>query len=143
MPRRYITALEQQQIIDRAGRRCEYCKCPMDYTSQSFVCEHIIPVAKGGQTSLDNLALACGGCNNHKYTKTTAIDPESGSRVALYNPRQDPWQMQFTWSQDTLQIVGITATGRATVEALLLNRLGVINVRRLLLMADLHPPNMV
>jgi HNH endonuclease len=140
MPRRYITAIEQRQIIERAKRRCEYCKCPMDYTSQSFVCEHIIPVAKGGETALNNLALACGGCNNHKYTKVEAIAP-GGETTALYHPRQEIWQTHFTWSDDALQIVGITATGRVTIAALFLNRPGVINIRRLLSLANLHPPN--
>jgi hypothetical protein len=37
MSRRYITASEQEEIISRAQRRCEYCQCLMDYSSQSFV----------------------------------------------------------------------------------------------------------
>jgi hypothetical protein len=45
MSRRYITTSEQQEVVNRANRRCEYCQCPMDYSSQSFVLEHIIPVA--------------------------------------------------------------------------------------------------
>jgi hypothetical protein len=36
-------------------------------------------------------------------------------------------------------MIGITATGRATVEALKLNRHGVVNLRKLLIMADSHP----
>jgi hypothetical protein len=140
MSRRYITTSEQQEVINRANRRCEYCQCPMDYSSQSFVFEHIIPVAKGGETSLENLALACGGCNSYKYTKQEAVDPTSSENVPLYHPRQDIWMEQFIWSEDGLEIVGITPTGRATIDALNLNRSGVKNIRRLLVMADLHPP---
>lgn len=77
MSRRYITAAEQQQVIERASRRCEYCKSLMDYSSQSFVMEHIIPVAEAGETSPDNLALACGGCNAHKYAKVEVFDSVS------------------------------------------------------------------
>jgi HNH endonuclease len=141
MSRRYITTSEQQEVVNRANRRCEYCQCPMDYSSQSFVYEHIIPVAKGGETSLENLALACGGCNSYKYTKQEAIDPTSSENVPLYHPRQDSWIEQFIWSEDGLKIVGITPTGRATIDALNLNRSGVKNIRRLLVMADLHPPS--
>jgi hypothetical protein len=140
MSRRYITASEQQLIIDRAKRRCEYCQCPMDYASQSFVCEHITPVVKGGETSLENLALACGGCNGYKYTKQSAIDPTSSENVPLYHPRQDIWLEQFAWSEDGLELIGITPTGRATIAALNLNRAGVQNIRKLLIMANLHPP---
>lgn len=140
MSRRYITVSEQEQIIDRAQRRCEYCKCPMDYSSQPFVCEHITPIAKGGETLLENLALACGGCNGYKYTKEDAIDPTSSENVPLYHPRQNIWLEHFTWSEDGLETIGITATGRATIDALNLNRSGVKNIRRLLVMANLHPP---
>jgi HNH endonuclease len=141
MPRRYITISEQQAIIDRAQRRCEYCQCPMDYSSQSFVCEHITPVAKGGETFLENLALACGGCNSSKYTKQEAIDPSSSENAPLYHPRQEIWLEHFSWSTDRLEIIGITPTGRATVKALNLNRSGVKNIRKLLIMANLHPPS--
>lgn len=141
MPKRYITAAEQQQIIERADRRCEYCKCTMDHSSQSFEIEHIIPLAVGGETSLDNLALACGGCNGHKYTKVEALDPVSQTQVPLYHPRQQAWQDHFAWSADYLKIIGLTPMGRATIETLRLNRPGVVNLRKLLLMARLHPPD--
>lgn len=141
MPRRYITTAEQQQIIDRADRRCEYCQSAMDYTSQPFAIEHIIPIAQGGGTSLDNLALACGGCNGHKYTKVEAIDPVSQIETPLYHPRRQQWQDHFGWSADYLEIIGLTETGRATLDALKLNRPGVINLRKLLRLAGLHPPN--
>ena len=140
MPRRHITIAEQQQIIDRARRRCEYCKCTIDHSPQSFACEHIIPVASGGETNLENLALACGGCNGHKYTKTQALDPVNQTQVPLYHPRQQAWEKHFTWGPDKLKIIGLTQTGRATVNALKLNRPGVVNLRKLLLMAKLHPP---
>lgn len=142
MPRRYITTAEQQQIIDRAARRCEYCQSVMDYASQPFAIEHVIPIAQGGETTLDNLALACGGCNGHKYIKVGAIDPMSQTETPLYHPRRQAWQNHFGWSANYLEIIGLTATGRATLEALKLNRSGVINLRKLLLLAGLHPPDL-
>ena len=141
MTRRYITVGEQKEIVARSGRRCEYCKCTIDHTPQSFACEHIVPIAAGGETVLENLALSCGGCNGHKHTKIQAIDPISQVQVPLYNPRQQVWDEHFTWSLDSLTVIGITATGRATVDALKINRSGVMNLRRLLIMAGLHPPN--
>lgn len=141
MSRRYITTAEQQQIIERANRRCEYCKCSVDYSSQPFEIEHIIPIAEDGETSLDNLALACGGCNGHKYTKVDAFDPVSQTQVPIYHPRQQPWNEHFGWSADYLQLIGLTAIGRVTIETLRLNRPGVINMRKLMLMAGLHPPD--
>lgn len=141
MSRRYITVSEQQEVIHRAQKRCEYCQCPMDYSTQSFEFEHIIPISKDGKTTLENLALACGGCNGYKSNKQEAIDPNSSENIALYHPRQQTWPEHFCWSKDGLEIVGITPTGRATVNALNLNRSGVKNIRRLLIIANLHPPS--
>ena len=141
MSRRYITITEESQIIERANRLCEYCQCSMDYSTQSFVIDHIIPVAEGGTTALENLAFSCGGCNGHKYTKIQALDPVSRKLVFLYNPRTQKWLDNFVWSDDFLQVVGLTAFGRATISALQMNRSGVVNMRKLLLMAGLHPPH--
>jgi len=85
--RKYISVEDQKQIKERAENRCEYCQCRAEYSAQSFVYEHIIPVSKNGVTRLDNLCYACGGCNGHKYTKTHAYDPVSQSEVPLYHPR--------------------------------------------------------
>jgi 5-methylcytosine-specific restriction endonuclease McrA len=98
MSRRYITVAEQTQIIERADGRCEYCQSCMDYASQSFAIEHILPVALGGKTTLQNLAFACGGCNAHKYTKVEALDALSQTTVPLYNPRKQSWRDHFVWS---------------------------------------------
>jgi hypothetical protein len=113
----------------------------MDYSAQPFVIDHIVPIAEGGITAMENLALSCGGCNGHKYTKTQALDPVSRELVPLYNPRNQKWLDNFVWSDDFLQVVGLTAIGRATINALQMNRAGVVNMRKLLLMAGLHPPN--
>lgn len=46
----------------------------------------------------------------------------------------------FAWSAGALLIVGMSPTGRATVDTLLLNRPGVVNLRRLLIAFNEHPP---
>ena len=91
-----------------------------------------MPRSQNGETSLDNLALACQGCNNFKYNKTQARDPVTNHSVPLFHPRQQLWQEHFTWNERFELIIGITATGRATVEALKLNRQELVNLRRLL-----------
>ena len=141
MTRRYVTVAEKRQITERANRICEYCRSPLDYSPQSFDIEHILPVALGGKTTIDNLALACGGCNSCKYTKVEVIDPVTQIVVPLYHPRQQHWSEHFLWSADCLEVIGRTAIGRATVVLLQLNRTGLINLRRLLLLGGLHPPS--
>jgi len=49
----------------------------------------------------------------------------------LFHPRQDSWEDQFEWSQPTpLQIIGKTATARATIARLQLNHLELVEIRR-------------
>lgn len=141
MSRRYISAEEQKQLKERASFRCEYCQCWSDYSPQSFVFEHIVPVVKGGKTELDNICYACGGCNGHKYTKTEGVDPLNNEVVPLYNPRTQNWHDHFRWSDDYLHLIGLTPVGRATIGTLKMNRQGVINLRTLFLLIGKHPPS--
>lgn len=106
----------------------------------TFHIDHILPLEKGGTSALSNLALSCGGCNSMKAAKTTAIDPLSGSEVNLFHPRKDQWYAHFSWADDYLEIIGLTATGRATIEFLRLNRIGLINMRQLTKLIGEHPP---
>jgi len=66
------------QVTERANNCCDYCLSQARYAPDSFSIEHIIPRAKNGKTMLNNLALACQGCNNHKYSYAEAIFPVSG-----------------------------------------------------------------
>ena len=127
-------------VRDRARGTCEYCRSQERFATQSFSVEHIVPLQAGGGDHPENLALACQGCNNHKYIKTDAIDTISGEVVPLFHPRQDRWRNHFIWSHDFSQIIGVTAKGRATVEALQLNRPGLVNLRRALVPHGEHPP---
>jgi hypothetical protein len=98
-----------------------------------------MPRSKGGLTTLENLALSCG-CNAYKGARTHAHDPQTGRLVMLFHPRWQHWSRHFAWSEDFLSIVGRTATGRATVAALHLNRPELLNLRRVLHIVGVHPP---
>jgi hypothetical protein len=137
-----IPAELRQQVTERAGGYCEYCRSLAKYATQSFSVEHIVPRSREGTTTPDNLALACQGCNNHKYAKAEARDPVSGELVPLYHPRSDRWDSHFAWSADFSLMIGLTPTGRATIATLHLNREGVVNLRRLLYMHGEHPPSL-
>ncbi|MCI0552101.1 MAG: HNH endonuclease, partial [Anaerolineae bacterium] len=45
----------------------------------------------------------------------------------------------FTWNEDCTLMIGLSPTGRATIEALELNRKGIVNLRRVLHERGLHP----
>jgi 5-methylcytosine-specific restriction endonuclease McrA len=61
MPSRKPTEKQKQQVRERAGHICEYCKSQADFSSQPFAIEHIFPFVLGGKTVLSNLAFACQG----------------------------------------------------------------------------------
>lgn len=130
----------RREVVARAQECCEYCLSQEQFSTQTFSIDHIIPQEKGGKTSLNNLALSCQGCNNHKYTKTEGYDPVTHETVPLYHPRQQDWEQIFAWNEDCTLIIGLTPTGRATVNTLHLNRVGVINLRKVLFVAKKHPP---
>jgi len=140
MPKGYVTAELRRLVTERAQNCCEYCRALADFSPQSFSVEHILPVYADGETVSENLALSCQGCNNHKATKTTAIDPATGEPVSLFHPRLQKWSEHFVWNESYTEIIGITATGRATVIELQLNRRGLVNLRRVLYLAGEHPP---
>jgi hypothetical protein len=53
------------QVLERDKFRCRYCgRTPqMGYT---LCVDHVVPVSKGGPTTLENLAAACEDCNMGK-----------------------------------------------------------------------------
>jgi hypothetical protein len=130
----------RSQVPERARSRCEYCRHPDDYACAPFACEHIVPRARGAGNDPSEFAWSCPACNGHKHDKTRAPDPDTGRIVPLFNPRRQRWSRHFAWSEDSLLILGRTATGRATVQALHLNRPELVNLRRVLVAIEEHPP---
>lgn len=63
--KRFKTVDYRNIIFERDGNVCLKCKSPYDLTV-----DHIIPVSKGGATTLDNLQTLCRTCNSQKGDKT-------------------------------------------------------------------------
>ncbi|MFZ0790439.1 MAG: hypothetical protein WAM94_12560 [Chromatiaceae bacterium] len=102
--------------------------------------EQITPKAAGSSSEIGNFWLTCAWCNSYKGTKTSARDPVTGTDVALFNPRNRLWADQFTWDGESVRIIGVTPTGRATVAALQLNNPIIVPARRRRVIAGRHPP---
>lgn len=128
-----------KQVAARANYRCEYCLSPQVVTAQAFHCDPIVPLAKGGATTLDNLCYACPRCNLRKSDRITGIDPASEGQVSLFHPRRQIWSDNFVWSSDYLQIFGSTPVGRTTVQLLQLNDPILTRARRLWINLKLIP----
>lgn len=131
---------DKNAVRERARFCCEYCLSQEEFSMDIFSIEHIIPLVKKGTNLLSNLALSCQGCNSFKHTAVEVIDIVTGNKVFLYNPRTDDWNHHFEWSKDYSLMLGKTATGRASIIRLKLNRKGVVKLRLVFFAAGLHPP---
>ncbi|MGJ3246788.1 MAG: HNH endonuclease [Elainellaceae cyanobacterium] len=125
-------------VIKRADNRCEYCRISQIGQVATFHIDHIVPVVAGGETSADNLALACVSCSLRKGPKQILEDTEDGEMVSIFNPRHQEWKEHFAWND--VQISGLTAIGRATVQALDLNRPTMVAIRSEEKLLGRHPP---
>ena len=107
-------------VRQRASDRCEYCHIHQNEEPfLRFHVEHIIAQQHGGSTIEGNLALACHHCNLHKGPNLSRIDPQTKRMSQLFHPRTQSWQDHFRLEADV--VVGLTETGRATVQVLAMN----------------------
>ena len=136
----YIAVRLRNLVRKRADNNCEYCRIPESFSPQPFCFEHILPKFAGGESSAENLALACQGCNAFKATRTEFEDEITNKGVKLFNPRESKWKEHFVWNEYFTEIIGITPQDRATVNCLKMNRLGLKNLREILYENGLHPP---
>lgn len=111
------------KIRRQAKNRCGYCLNPQELLPFKLEIEHLHPQALGGESVEENLWLACRECNAHKATKAKATDRLTGKTVKLFNPRKQNWGEHFEFGNDSTEIIGKTACGRATVEALQMNNI--------------------
>lgn len=69
------------EVFKRDGFRCMYCGATPDQAL--LQCDHIHPVALGGQNEMDNLATACQPCNAGKSATPLSVVPTSLEDRAL------------------------------------------------------------
>lgn len=135
---RHIPTELQRAVRQRASERCEYCGLSQEGQEATFHIDHVRPVMAGGETALENLALACVSCSLRKGARQRGIDPATGEEVLIFNPRLEGFTRHFRW--DGIYLIGLTATGRATVAVLDLNRRTLLLIRAEGMAAGRHPP---
>lgn len=132
-----VPAALRRKVHERADGRCEYCRMPQIFDPAGFEVDHVIPEKMDGRTELDNLALACFKCNNHKGPNIAGIDPDSGEKAYLFDPRSDTWDDHFQWQGAVLS--GLSPTGKATVALLQINASHRVAHRRQLIAEGVFP----
>jgi hypothetical protein len=111
-------------------------------TVVTFEIEHILPLSLSGETVLVNLCLACPTCNRYKADRTVGFDQFTAQDVPLFHPQRNSWSEHFAWTEKGDVVVGLTSTGRATVDMLRMNRPQLVRVRRMWVIMGEHPPNL-
>jgi len=134
----HIPLALRRLVVERARGRCEYCRLAQAAQEATFHVDHVTPVAADGSTTQENLALACVSCSLRKGGRSAAQDPETDLHASLYDPRGERWADHFAWNG--LELVGLTATGRATVAALAMNRELIVEIRAEEAALGRHPP---
>jgi len=117
-----MDAATRDFVRRRAGNRCEYCRIPQEAAPFiSFHVEHIIAKQHGGEDQDDpsGLAYACDRCNAFKGPNLSSIDPETGGKVDLFDPRIDDWEDHFVVLDGLIK--GRSPSGRATARLLNMN----------------------
>ena len=75
----------RKNILLRDSYQCQYCG--IQCTPQAATIDHIIPKARQGKTTWENVVTACNPCNRRKGSK--AID-RTGMKL-LRQPRKPSW----------------------------------------------------
>jgi len=138
----YVAAELRRRVREFFAECCAYCHTAERLTVVTFEFEHITPVSAGGPTAFDNLCLACPMCNRHKSDRMSAVDPTTGEITDLFHPQRANWTEHFAWTVDGSLLVGLTATGRTTIDALRMNRPQLVRTRRLWIALGEHPPSL-
>jgi HNH endonuclease len=133
----YISASIKKVVIQRANGVCEYCLIHQDFSMYSHEIDHVVATKHGGQSTTDNLVIACLPCNRHKGSDLTSIDPITGFITPLFNPRTQIWPDHFRL--DGGHILGLTSTGRTTVFLLQMNEPSRLQLRQMLAMEKFYP----
>jgi hypothetical protein len=137
MSGRHIPLALRSQVRQRAAGRCEYCLVHEDHVIAPHEPDHITAEQHRGATSAENLAFACYHCNRLKGTNIASVDPGTGQKAFLYDPRKDTWSQHF--KVEGAEIIGLTAVGRATAALLRFNEPDRAELRATLIRAGRYP----
>lgn len=76
-----VQILSRKNILLRDRNICQYCT--KHFITADLTLDHIIPRAKGGKDTWQNLVACCGPCNKKKADKTL----EESGMTLLHKPR--------------------------------------------------------
>ncbi|KZV50891.1 hypothetical protein F511_10462 [Dorcoceras hygrometricum] len=63
--RKVKRSLSRKNILSRDNFTCQYCD-----SAENLTIDHVLPIARGGEWTWENLVTACAKCNSKKGQKT-------------------------------------------------------------------------
>jgi hypothetical protein len=132
-----ISSALRKEVRERAKGSCEYCLLPEVQAFFPHEPDHVIATKHGGESTIDNLALACFDCNRFKGSDIASIDPDSHKLTQLFNPRTQEWSEHFSIAGGIIK--PLTAIGRVTEALLRLNLESRVEVRQILANVGRYP----
>jgi HNH endonuclease len=132
----YIAASVKKLVSQRANGACEYCLMHQDFSIYSHEIDHVVATKHGGQSTVDNLVIACLPCNRHKGSDLTSIDPITGVITTLFNPRTQIWSDHFKLEGGL--VLGLISIGRTTIFLLQMNEVSRLQLRQALVDQGLY-----
>src|SRR5690349_4634013 len=96
----YVSEALSARVAAADHQRCAYCLTGEAITGLPLTIDHIQPTALGGETTFDNLCLACRSYNEFKASRNSGIDPLTGNEMPLFHPRRQRWNEHFAWNAD-------------------------------------------
>src|SRR5262249_45041146 len=88
----------RENVYTRDGARCQYCLGKVARPEATY--DHVVPRAQGGQTTWENVVIACVPCNQRKGGRTPSQAGMSlQSRPAKPKKLPDALRITFTWQR--------------------------------------------
>lgn len=137
MKKQYVPAALRRKVRQRARHRCEYCLLAEEHAFFTHEADHILAEKHGGETNLENLALACFDCNRFKGSDIASLDLKSKRLTPLFHPREQNWGDHFRVAKG--KILPLTAIGRVTERLLKFNLPERVEVREILFRDGYYP----
>lgn len=93
MPRKSTGKRTRFEVFKRDGFACRYCGAqPPDVV---LVVDHIVPVAEGGPSTIDNLNTACEPCNQGKAARPLgAVQPRPDADLLYLETQQEAAELR-------------------------------------------------
>jgi 5-methylcytosine-specific restriction endonuclease McrA len=85
-----VVKFSRSNIFARDKYSCQYCG--LHYHTEELTFDHVVPIAKGGRKTWENIVTACWRCNNRKSGRT----PEEAGMRLIKKPIRPKWTPTIT-----------------------------------------------